>query len=48
MAGLDENTPVPTEITLHRGSRRLELAFDDAQVAPRGLVVGHCLLLRIK
>ena len=29
MAGLDENTPIPTEITLHRGSRRLELAFDD-------------------
>ena len=29
MAGLDENTPIPTEITLHRGSKRLELAFDD-------------------
>ena len=27
MAGLDENTPIPTEITLHRGSKRLELAF---------------------
>jgi DUF971 family protein len=29
MAGLDRNTPLPTEITLHRKSRRLELAFDD-------------------
>lgn len=29
MAGLDQNTPLPTEITLHRKSRVLELAFDD-------------------
>ncbi len=29
MAGLDQNTPLPTEITLHRKSRVLEIAFDD-------------------
>jgi len=29
MAGLDESTPVPTAITLHRASKRLEIAFDD-------------------
>lgn len=29
MAGLDETTPIPTEITLHSQSKRLELAFDD-------------------
>ena len=29
MAGLDQNTPLPTEITLHSQSRRLELAFAD-------------------
>lgn len=29
MAGLDQNTPLPTEITLHRQSKRLELAFAD-------------------
>ena len=29
MAGLDKNTPIPTEITLHRRSRLLEIAFDD-------------------
>ena len=29
MAGLDSSTPHPTDITLHRGSRRLELVFDD-------------------
>ena len=29
MAGLDQNTPLPTEITLHSQSRRLEIAFDD-------------------
>lgn len=29
MAGLDDNTPIPTEITLHSQSKRLEIAFDD-------------------
>ncbi len=29
MAGLDQNTPRPTGITLHRASRVLEIAFDD-------------------
>ena len=29
MAGLVQNTPFPTEITLHSQSRRLELAFAD-------------------
>ncbi|WP_341646559.1 DUF971 domain-containing protein [Thauera sp. SDU_THAU2] len=29
MAGLDRNTPLPTEITLHSQSKRLEIAFDD-------------------
>jgi DUF971 family protein len=29
MAGLDESTPVPTAITLHRASKQLEIAFDD-------------------
>ncbi|MBS0512180.1 MAG: DUF971 domain-containing protein [Proteobacteria bacterium] len=29
MAGLDQDTPLPTEITLHRKSRVLEIAFDD-------------------
>lgn len=29
MAGLTQNMPVPTDITLHRKSRRLEIAFDD-------------------
>lgn len=29
MAGLDQNTPTPTDITVHRKSRTLELAFDD-------------------
>jgi len=29
MAGLDRNTPQPTEITLHQQSRVLEIAFDD-------------------
>ena len=31
MAGLDPNTPLPTEIRLHRKSRVLEIAFDDGQ-----------------
>ncbi len=29
MAGLDANTPLPTDIILHRKSRMLEIAFDD-------------------
>ncbi len=29
MAGLDQNTPHPTDITVHRGSRQLEVVFDD-------------------
>ena len=29
MAGLDPKTPIPTEITLHKKSRMLELSFDD-------------------
>jgi DUF971 family protein len=29
MAGLDADTPLPTDITLHRKSRVLEIAFDD-------------------
>lgn len=29
MAGLDATTPIPTEITLHRKSRVLEIAFDN-------------------
>lgn len=29
MAGLDQNTPLPTSITLHRASRVLEISFDD-------------------
>jgi DUF971 family protein len=29
MAGLDRKTPIPTEITLHKKSRTLELGFDD-------------------
>ncbi|NMG74580.1 gamma-butyrobetaine hydroxylase-like domain-containing protein [Aromatoleum diolicum] len=29
MAGLDEHTPIPTAITLHRKSRVFEIAFDD-------------------
>lgn len=29
MAGLDRKTPIPTEITLHKKSRILELRFDD-------------------
>lgn len=31
MAGLDTNTPIPTDVILHRQSRLLELAFDDGQ-----------------
>lgn len=29
MAGLDHNTPTPTDITLHKKSRLLEIAFAD-------------------
>lgn len=29
MPGLDRDTPIPTEITLHKKSRMLELRFDD-------------------
>jgi DUF971 family protein len=29
MAGLDASTPVPTDITLHRKSKVLEIVFDD-------------------
>lgn len=29
MSGLDRKTPIPTEITLHKKSRVLELTFDD-------------------
>lgn len=31
MAGIDQATPIPTEITLHQKSRRLELAYADGQ-----------------
>ena len=52
MAGLDETTPIPTDITLHRGSKRLELAFDDGSrfdlpfeflrvYSPSAEVMGH-------
>lgn len=29
MAGLDRNTPQPTDVTVHQQSRVLEIAFDD-------------------
>ncbi len=29
MAGLDKNTPIPTEIKLHQKSREMELTFSD-------------------
>ncbi len=32
MAGLDKNTPLPTEIKLHQKSRVLEIAFADGKV----------------
>ncbi|VCU67995.1 hypothetical protein PIGHUM_00041 [Pigmentiphaga humi] len=31
MAGLDKNTPFPTNIVVHRQSRVLEMSFDDGQ-----------------
>jgi DUF971 family protein len=42
MAGLDANTPLPTEIKLHQASRVLELVF------PRGIVFRlPCEFLRV-
>ena len=32
MAGLDKDTPLPTAITLHSKSRKLEIAFDDGSL----------------
>jgi DUF971 family protein len=32
MAGLDKNTPRPSEIKLHQQSRELEISFDDGSV----------------
>lgn len=29
MAGLNKDTPIPTDITLHQSSRRLEIVFND-------------------
>ena len=31
MAGLNSDTPIPTEIKLHQKSRRIELAFDNGE-----------------
>jgi len=31
MAGIERDTPIPTEITLHQKSRRLELAYEDGR-----------------
>lgn len=31
MAGLNKNSPIPTEIKLHKKSRQLEIAFDDGK-----------------
>jgi DUF971 family protein len=31
MAGLDRDTPAPTEVTLHKASRVLEVAFDTGE-----------------
>lgn len=31
MAGLDRSTPTPTDVTAHRQSRVLEIAFDDGR-----------------
>ena len=31
MAGLSPDTPIPTEITLHQQTRRIELAFDNGE-----------------
>ncbi|NOT16756.1 MAG: DUF971 domain-containing protein [Sulfuriferula sp.] len=32
MAGLDKNTPIPTEIKLHQSSRILEVAFNEGSI----------------
>lgn len=32
MAGLDKNTPIPTEIKLHQASHILEVAFNDGSL----------------
>ena len=32
MAGLNKDTPIPTEIRLHQTSRRLEVAFNDGSI----------------
>ncbi len=32
MAGLNKNTPIPTEIKLHQTSRLLEIAFNDGSL----------------
>ena len=39
MAGLDADTPLPTDITLHRKSRVLEIAFQEPLERFRTLVV---------
>jgi DUF971 family protein len=31
MAGLNKNTPTPTELTVHQGSKQLEIAYSDGQ-----------------
>ena len=31
MAGIERDTPIPSEITLHQKSRRLELAYDSGE-----------------
>src|SRR5215212_3801872 len=31
MSGLDANSPIPTEIKLHQGSRVMEIAFDNGR-----------------
>ena len=32
MAGLNKNTPIPTEIKLHQASRIVEIAFNDGSI----------------
>ncbi|MEI7739128.1 MAG: DUF971 domain-containing protein [Betaproteobacteria bacterium] len=31
MAGLQKNTPTPTELTVHQGSKQLEIGYSDGQ-----------------
>ena len=31
MAGLQKNTPLPTDLTVHQGSKQLEIAYSDGQ-----------------